>query len=179
MACAKPEQIAMGMQLNSSTSKVLLQTNPIGHAAMPVVSAEDIEQKQGLLSEGAVVKHLKDEDSHYEDTPAYACLRKAGLLCDKYRRRDIEDIFTGKDLMANSSAQENIAKRFKSGYYCGLCCIYKATHVEMFVPAGHVGKLMNEKKRISLCATGHAQHYFTFPAPGERSRSSERAYQAW
>lgn len=121
---------------------------------MPVVLAEDIQQKQGLLSEGVVVQALKDEDSHYEDTPAYACLRKAGLLCDKYRRRDIEDIFTGKDLMANSSATDNIAKRFKSGYYCGLCCIYKATHVEMFVPAGHVGKLMNEKNEYLFAQPG-------------------------
>jgi hypothetical protein len=64
----------------------------------------------------------------YEDTPAYAVLKEAGILCTKYRRRDIESIFTGTDLRANTDAMANITQRMKWGYYCGLCCVYKAIH---------------------------------------------------
>ena len=38
----------------------------------------------------------RDEYAHMEDTPAYAALNAAGLLCTKHRRRDIEDIKTNR-----------------------------------------------------------------------------------
>ena len=40
------------------------------------------------------------------------------LLCTKYRRRDVEDIFTGRDLAANSSKDNDMLQRCKYGYYC-------------------------------------------------------------
>ena len=33
------------------------------------------------------------------------------LLCTKYRRRDVEDIFTGRDLAANSSKDNDMLQR--------------------------------------------------------------------
>ena len=87
----------------------------------------------------------RDGGAHMEDTPAYYALKP--LLCTKYRRADIEDVFTGVDLKANSSKQKNMQKRLKWGVYC---CIgspfYYATHVEMFVPAGHVAFFVHSRR---------------------------------
>ena len=101
-------------------------------------------------------------------------LKNAGVLCTDYRRNSIDDIFTGVDIKANTSQQKNIIERMKSGVYCFPLVghmFYRATHIEMFVPAGHVGFLMNEKNEylfmqpgmhnIRSCghgAFGHSQH---------------------
>lgn len=94
---------------------------------------------------------------HYEggdDTPAYAVLKAAKILCHKYKRKSVEDIFQGTDLMAEASAEHNIKERCKTGYYCGCCCIYILSHTEMFVPAGHVGLLMNERNEYLFAQPG-------------------------
>jgi len=99
----------------------------------------------------------RDGHAAYEDTPAYDALRKADVLTNKYRRKDINDIFTGNDVKANTSQSENMRKRCLGGYYLcpGLgCCIYKMTHIETFVPAGHVGFLMNEKNEYLFMQPG-------------------------
>jgi len=92
----------------------------------------------------------------YEDTPAYEALKAAGVLCSKYRRSSIEDIFTGKDVKANSSAANNIYERLKSCYYCPIagCLVYNCSHIETFVPAGHVGFLMNERNEYLFMQPG-------------------------
>lgn len=84
---------------------------------------------------------------HYEDTPAYEVLKKAGVLETKYRRASIDDIFTGIDVQSNTTKSANFWRRLQSCWCIpGLgCCIYGLTHIETFVPAGHVGFLMNEK----------------------------------
>jgi len=90
-----------------------------------------------------------------EDTPAYKALNAADLLTTKYRRRDIDDIFTGADLTANSTKQNDMMQRLKFGYYCCVGIpIYHMSHVEMFVPAGHVGLLMNEKNEYLFAQPG-------------------------
>ena len=38
---------------------------------------------------------MQREEAHMEDTPAYAALKASGLICTKYRRKDVTDIFTG------------------------------------------------------------------------------------
>lgn len=92
----------------------------------------------------------------YEDTPAYEALKKAGVLETKYRRTSIEDIFTGKDIQANSTQSLNLWKRLQSCYFFpGLgCMIYHGTHIETFVPAGHVGFLMNERNEYLFMEPG-------------------------
>ena len=93
-----------------------------------------------------------------EDTPAYAALNAAGLLCTKYRRQDIDDIFTGDDLKATSSKAKNLRERTISTcgtYYLGIGMpLYYATHVETFVPAGHVGLIMNDKNEYLFAQPG-------------------------
>merc|ERR1719327_1285648 len=94
---------------------------------------------------------------HHEDTPSYEALKRAGVLTTKYRRGSIEEIFTGKDVTANSSAQKNIWERFKSGCYVlpGLGHLaYRMTHIETFVPAGHGGFLMNDKNEYLFMQPG-------------------------
>ena len=77
------------------------------------------------------------------------------LLCTQYRRRDVEDIFTGTDLKANSSKDANMKIKLMYGYYCCVGMpLYNASHVEMFVPAGHVGLLMNEKNEYLFAQPG-------------------------
>jgi len=103
------------------------------------------------------VKSTIQYDSNYEDTPAYAALQKAGLLCTEFRRNSIDDIFTGDDLRANSTKQRDMWKRFKCGYYFlpGIGpLIYRATHLELFVEASHVGLLMNEKNEYLFAQPG-------------------------
>lgn len=92
----------------------------------------------------------------FEDTPAYEVLKTAGVLCTKYRRDTIDDIFTGKDIKANSSTSNDMWQRIKSCYCLpGIgCCIYNSTHIESFVPAGHVGLLMNERNEYQFMQPG-------------------------
>lgn len=118
---------------------------------MPSPTASDVEIKAPLVPTDLNNEH------HYEDTPAYAALQQAGLLCREYRRKCIDDIFTGKDLKANTTQQKNMWERFKYGYYLcpGIgCAVYGATHLELFVPASHVGLLMNERNEYLFAQPG-------------------------
>ena len=118
---------------------------------MPAATASDAEIKLPLMPTDSNNEH------HYEDTPAYAALQQAGLLCREYRRKSIDDIFTGKDLKANTTQQKNMWERFKYGYYLcpGIgCAVYGATHLELFVPASHVGLLMNERNEYLFAQPG-------------------------
>ena len=92
----------------------------------------------------------------YEDTPSYEALKKAGVLTTKFRRTSIEDIFTGVDRRANSSSGANWNAKFKSCWCLpGIgCLIYNATHIETFVPAGHVGFLMDEQNNYLFMQPG-------------------------
>jgi len=99
----------------------------------------------------------QDDLHHMEDTPAYATLRKAGLLNTTFRKQSFEDIFEGVDLQANSSKSNDLVQKCKYGYYClpGIgCLLYKATHAEFFVPAGNVGLLMDEQQRYLFAQPG-------------------------
>lgn len=100
----------------------------------------------------------EEEELHNpEDTPAYGALAAGGIITSKYRRNNIEDIFTGIDLKANSSQNHNLWEKCKYGYYCCPilgCIAYGATHLEMFVEAGHIGFLMNEKNEYLLAQPG-------------------------
>jgi regulator of protease activity HflC (stomatin/prohibitin superfamily) len=98
-----------------------------------------------------------DELAHLEDTPAYKTLKEAGILVTKYRKQCFEDIFDGVDLSANSSKSNNLMQKCIYGYYvCPIvgCILYKSTHTEFFVPAGHVGLLMNEKQEYLFAQPG-------------------------
>jgi hypothetical protein len=79
------------------------------------------------------------------------------VLCTEYRRNSIEDIFTGTDIKANSSQGKNIKERLMSGVYCFPLLgylLYHGTHIEEFVPAGHVGFMMNEKNEYLFMQPG-------------------------
>jgi len=76
-----------------------------------------------------------------EDTPAYFALAEAGVLCTRFRRSSIKDIFTGNDVKANSDSKRNWK----------VFCAYNAVPVlgyfayctmvsEFFIPAAHVGE---------------------------------------
>jgi len=99
----------------------------------------------------------KQELAHMEDTPAYRTLLQNGLLNSTFRKSSFEDIFTGVDLQANSSKGNNLFQKFKYGVYCCPvvgCCVYHCTHTELFVPAGHVGLLMDEQNRYLFAQPG-------------------------
>eukprot|EP00325_Prymnesiales_sp_UTEX-LB-985_P003114 CAMPEP_0174695802 /NCGR_PEP_ID=MMETSP1094-20130205/2086_1 /TAXON_ID=156173 /ORGANISM="Chrysochromulina brevifilum, Strain UTEX LB 985" /LENGTH=558 /DNA_ID=CAMNT_0015892383 /DNA_START=87 /DNA_END=1763 /DNA_ORIENTATION=+ len=104
---------------------------------------------------GSNTRTAAQDDIHYEDTPAYAPLQKAGLLCTEFRRRSIDDIFTGDDLRANSTKKKNMWKRMKYGYYFGVGApLYKLLHLELFVEASHVGLLMDDKNNYLFAQPG-------------------------
>merc|ERR1719230_2248490 len=100
---------------------------------------------------------MDDAIEHAEDTPAYGALKAGGLVNTQYRRTSVEDIFTGLDLRANSSKDNDLRTRCLFCYYippfCG-ACVYNAIHTEMFVPAGHVGLLMNDKNEYLFAQPG-------------------------
>mmetsp|Transcript_24987 Transcript_24987/g.29521 ORF Transcript_24987/g.29521 Transcript_24987/m.29521 type:complete len:523 (+) Transcript_24987:68-1636(+) len=89
----------------------------------------------------------------YEDSPAYAILSANNLLTTQYRRNSVEEIFTGIDIKSNTDQVQNIRLRCMYGAYC-LPCIYALTHTELFVPAGHVGLLMDEQNRYLFAQPG-------------------------
>jgi len=113
-------------------------------------------EKATLLGKAAPAMEvpLGDHEYGYEDTPAYAAMKRAGILCTEYRRADTNEIFTGNDMRANTDAWQNIKKKCQWGYFCGVCCLYKAFHTEMFVPAGHVGLLMNDRNEYLFAQPG-------------------------
>jgi len=94
--------------------------------------------------------------THMEDTPAYIALRDAGILSSQFRKATFEDIFGGIDLRANSSKQNDMCEKAKYCYCVPVlgCLLYNATHIEMFVPAGHVGLLMDDKKNYLFAQPG-------------------------
>ena len=95
-------------------------------------------------------------DGLFEDTKAYNVLRDNGVLTTKYRRDTVEDIFTGTDVKANSDAGKNLMEKLKTCYFLpGVgCALYSFTHIETFVPAGHVGFLMNDKNEYLFMQPG-------------------------
>jgi len=97
---------------------------------------------------------LADENDPSEKNLAYLALKKSGMLCTEFRRPNTEAIFTGLDLVANSDQQNDLMQKMKYGYFCGCCCVYNAAHLEMFVPAGHVGLLMNHKNEYLFAQPG-------------------------
>jgi len=69
-------------------------------------------------------------------------------------------VFTENDYIANSSRDNDMAERLKWGFYCGGCLCYYAAHSEVFVPAGHVGLLMD------------SHNHYLFAQPGMHNISS-------
>jgi len=95
--------------------------------------------------------------SHMEDTPAYRTMLNAGLLTVVHRKKCFEDIFGGVDLQANSSKGDNLKEKCMYGYFCCPvlgCMIYGVTHSEVFIPAGHVGLLLDEKQQYIFAQPG-------------------------
>mmetsp|Transcript_58143 Transcript_58143/g.116840 ORF Transcript_58143/g.116840 Transcript_58143/m.116840 type:complete len:523 (-) Transcript_58143:223-1791(-) len=97
-----------------------------------------------------------------EESKAYEVMRVNGLLTTQYRRTNVEDIFTGLDVKANTDAVQNIKTRCGWGYYTGCCVLYGCTHTELFVPAGHVGLLMDEQNRYLFAQPGMHNIYSSF-----------------
>jgi len=94
---------------------------------------------------------------HLEDTPAYRTLKQHKLLTTEFRKKYFEDIFDeGVDLRANSSKENNLVERMKTCWCVPAlgCVAYNATHVEFFVPAGHVGLLMDGQRRYLFAQPG-------------------------
>mmetsp|Transcript_43591 Transcript_43591/g.98185 ORF Transcript_43591/g.98185 Transcript_43591/m.98185 type:complete len:516 (-) Transcript_43591:206-1753(-) len=94
---------------------------------------------------------------HMEDTPAYRTLKQHNLLTTEFRKQHFEDIFAaGIDLRANSSKENNLMERMKTCWCVPAlgCVAYNATHVEFFVPAGHVGLLMDGQRRYLFAQPG-------------------------
>lgn len=111
----------------------------------------------GTVGSEVMERVEQDGEEGFEETPAYRALKEAGVLCTRYRRTSVEDIFTGKDLKAESGRANDLKQRLLHGYYCCPiigCLAYKATHLELFVPAGHVGLLMNEKNQYLFAEPG-------------------------
>jgi len=89
----------------------------------------------------------------FEESPAYEVLKVNGLLTTKYRRASVEEIFTGLDIKSTTDWVKNIRLRLQWGAYC-LCPFYKCMHTELFVPAGHVGLLMDDKNQYLFAQPG-------------------------
>mmetsp|Transcript_19410 Transcript_19410/g.44013 ORF Transcript_19410/g.44013 Transcript_19410/m.44013 type:complete len:481 (+) Transcript_19410:271-1713(+) len=94
------------------------------------------------------------EDNWSTSSPAYDVLERAGALTTEYLVKDFEACFTGSDVRANSSQDNDMKERCMYGYYFGCCAFYFCTHAEIFVPAGHVGLLMDEKNDYLLASPG-------------------------
>ena len=113
-----------------------------------------------------------DETPHMEDTPAYAALMSGGLINNSYRRTNVEDIFTGSDLRANSSKDNDLKVRCMYCYYippfCG-ACLYNCTHTELFVPAGF-GACRERAPRLSRRGT-RSTHTHTMRVTRARARA--------
>jgi len=95
--------------------------------------------------------------AHMEETPAYRTLLEHNLLTATYRKNVFDDIFEDSvDLKANSSKQNNLQERLMCCWCLpGIgCCAYDACHIEMFVPAGHVGLLMDSSNRYLFAQPG-------------------------
>ena len=99
-------------------------------------------------------KATEDGQNAYEDTPAYNALKHAGVLCTTYRRRSIDDIFTGVDVSSNTDQLRNIRLKAQYGYCCGGCLLYHMMHTELFVKAGHVGLLMDQSNNYLFAQPG-------------------------
>jgi len=112
-----------------------------------VTPVEDTDERTPLISSS---KEIYDDDEKHdhvlsaEDTPAYVVLQEYDLLVTKYRKENFEDIFTNKDLDANSSNSDTLCKRWQWGVYwtpcvglivyvrwCALCLVQK-TSILMF-----------------------------------------------
>eukprot|EP00929_Paragymnodinium_shiwhaense_P021402 TRINITY_DN13966_c0_g1_i8.p1 TRINITY_DN13966_c0_g1~~TRINITY_DN13966_c0_g1_i8.p1 ORF type:complete len:193 (-),score=37.53 TRINITY_DN13966_c0_g1_i8:405-983(-) len=113
------------------------------------------------MEEKAPILHSMEAEtvglSHLEDTPAYRTLLQAGLIETRYRKKCFEDIFEGLDLKANSSKQNDLKQKCLTGYFCCPvigCFVYNCTHTEFFVPAGHVGLLMDDSNRYLFAQPG-------------------------
>jgi len=115
---------------------------------------EEAARLLGKAGEGLEVPVDNTAGHGYEDTPTYAALKRADILCTKYRFPDINSIFTGHDLRANTDAKQNIKLKGQWCYYCGCCCLYNCFHTELFVPAGHVGLLMNDSNEYLFAQPG-------------------------
>jgi hypothetical protein len=88
-----------------------------------------------------------------ESSRAYEALMAADLLVLKHRRESIEAIFTGVDITKNTDHYQNIKLKCKMGHYC--CCpFYNIFRRDFFVPAGHVGLLMNERNDYYFAQPG-------------------------
>jgi hypothetical protein len=88
-----------------------------------------------------------------ESSRAYEALMAADLLVLSHRRESIEAIFTGVDITKNTDHYQNIKLKCKMGHYC--CCpFYNIFRRDFFVPAGHVGLLMNERNDYYFAQPG-------------------------
>eukprot|EP00929_Paragymnodinium_shiwhaense_P076852 TRINITY_DN3956_c0_g1_i1.p1 TRINITY_DN3956_c0_g1~~TRINITY_DN3956_c0_g1_i1.p1 ORF type:complete len:705 (+),score=180.07 TRINITY_DN3956_c0_g1_i1:90-2204(+) len=118
--------------------------------------------------------------AYIEDSRAYRTLQQAGLLVHKYRKPCFEAVFGTLDLKANTSKEKNCRAKCKYGvYWCPVlgCVAYGATHLELFVPAGHIGLLMDSEQHylfaqpgmhnisMGTCVPVLLQHVDTQPLP--------------
>lgn len=95
--------------------------------------------------------------THGEDTPAYRALMNAGVLCTEHRRDDVADIFSSAlDRSANSSKAGDMKTCLcYSVFGCGVgCCVWSFIVKHLFVPAGHVGLLMDGQSRYLFAEPG-------------------------
>ena len=100
------------------------------------------------------VNEDNDNKDNCEHTPAYACLLSSNVLETKYRRLDIDDIFTGADLKANTSISKNMTMRAK-WFLTGVGILaYDCLHTEFFVPANHIGFIMDNENNYLFAQPG-------------------------
>lgn len=96
---------------------------------------------------------IRMDGPHMEETPAYISLKDAGVLCTDHRRNNIDDIFTGVDVKANTNKSDNFSRQMKWTLFGGCFC-YGIFNTEIFVPASHVGFLMDEKNNYLFLQPG-------------------------
>jgi regulator of protease activity HflC (stomatin/prohibitin superfamily) len=145
---------ALGFTARLGTSiKVVPDSIMVEESAPILQGMRPLPQVFGKASAGKEHQDL----SHGEDTPAYRTLLNAGLLNSSFRKKCFEDIFDGIDLKANSSKDYNLKQQCMYGVFCCPivgCMVYGFTHIEMFIPAGHVGLLLDEKQRYLFAQPG-------------------------
>jgi regulator of protease activity HflC (stomatin/prohibitin superfamily) len=150
-----PDAIRRSTGRRSTPPRLVTESKYMSTARTPLETAMLLDDQKG---EARISPRFDQMDrgapaGRAEDTPAYIALRSAGVLCTEHRRKDIEDIFTGLDLKQNTDQWKNIVARAKN-CCCIVPCAYYACHTEMFVPAGHVGFLMDQQNRYLFAQPG-------------------------
>lgn len=86
-------------------------------------------------------------------------MQESDVLCFDYRKKSADEVYESHDYKSKSSKYEIL--KTKSKYQMFLCCFTPMVVKSYFVPAGHIGFVMNSQNEYLLANPG--MHLFTDP----------------